>query len=114
MTLQDRVGRWVEAALGTSVAMNPHLRNGAFIEEAMELVQSLGLTRNDCLQILDMVYSRPPGHPPQEVGGVMITLLALCNAHRFGANDLAEIELERCWWNIEKIRENQKRKVYVR
>jgi hypothetical protein len=53
-------------------------RTYRFLEEAIELSQALELSKEDVLKVVDYVYNRPVGQPKQEVGGVMITLLALC------------------------------------
>ena len=112
MTLQDRVARWTVKCFGPRIATNKAQRNHRFLEEALELVQSLDCTKQDCLDLVEYVYSRPFGTPAQEVGGVMVTLLALCNANYMGAIDCAEMELARCWENIEKIRAKQASKVH--
>jgi len=56
-------------------------RNWRFLEESLELVQSLGGTAEDAHQMIDYVFARPSGHPPQEIGGVMVTLAALAQAN---------------------------------
>ena len=81
------------------------------MEESLELVQSLGCTQEECHRLVDYVFGRPIGEPHQELGGVMVTLAALCNAYPDMQMDEAGYkELNRCWNNIEKIREKQKNK----
>lgn len=48
------------------------------LEEALELGQAEGLSRADAELMVNYVYSRPVGESGQEVGGVMVTLAALC------------------------------------
>lgn len=79
-------------------------RCNRFIEEAIELVQSLGMTANQVHDMVDYVYGRPVGHENQEVGGVMVCLAALCSARDMNMEFEAEDELLRIWNNIEKIR----------
>lgn len=82
-------------------------RNQRFIEEALELVQANGITKEECLQLVDYVYGRPAGEPKQEIGGVMTTLATLCFAYEFDMTECGEVELARCWENIDKIRAKQ-------
>jgi hypothetical protein len=84
-------------------------RNYRFIEEAVELVQANGCTKEDVLAWVDYVYNRPVGVPAQEVGGVMVTLAALCSASKIDMQVAALAE----YWRVnrtevmEKIRAKQ-------
>ena len=78
--LQASVQAWCVQCFGETTASDVVERNWRFLEEALELVQSLGGSKEDALKLVDYVYGREAGHPPQEVGGVMITLSALCAA----------------------------------
>ncbi len=53
------------------------------------------------------MYGRPIGGLEEEVGGVMNTLAALCSAYGIDMQEAGDIELARCWANIEKIRAKQ-------
>lgn len=101
---QARNRLWVEACFGEAVANDIVERNHRFLEEALELVQSLGCQYSDALQLVDYVYGRPRGEPPQEVGGVMVTLAGLCSAIKLEMMGCAETELERVWTKVEQIR----------
>ncbi|MFX5747833.1 hypothetical protein ABTE19_23195, partial [Acinetobacter baumannii] len=70
-------------------------RNHRFFEEATELVQSTGMTQSEAHQLVDYVYGRPVGEPVQEVGGVMVTLAALCLAAKMDMHAAGETELAR-------------------
>lgn len=107
---QLRVRNWVLTCFGTTVAADVVERNYRFLEEALELVQSLGCSREDALKLVDYVYGRPVGEPRQEAGGVEVTLNALCSAAGIDASDAAEVELARIWRKLEVIREKQKQK----
>lgn len=48
-----------------------------FLEEAIELCQAVGVTREDTATVADYVFGRAPGQPAQEIGGVMVTLACL-------------------------------------
>lgn len=87
-------------------------RNHRFLEEALELVQACDCTADEAHKLVDYVYGREVGDPPQEVGGVMVTLAALCLANEMDMHKCGEIELNRITQPemVEKIREKQKRK----
>lgn len=107
MSFQDRVQPWMEECFGEMIAGDREERNHRFLEEALELVQACGATAVECYQLVDYVYGRPVGEPRQEVGGVMVTLAALCLANALNMHGAGEIELTRIWANVEKIRAKQ-------
>lgn len=109
-TFQARVDTWLLACFGEEIARNKEERNHRFLEESLELVQSLGCTKSEALQLVEYVYNRPVGVPPQEVGGVMTTLAALCLANGMDMHTIADTELASNWTRIEKIRAKQKAK----
>ena len=51
--------------------------------------------------------------PDQEVGGVLITLAALCLSNEIDMAQSGEIELARVWTSIDKIRTKQDAKRLV-
>ncbi len=110
MTFQERVKEWLLACFGPLIASDKVERNHRFLEEALELVQACGATRKECIQLIDYVYSRPRGDAKQEVGGVLITLSALCCAYDIDMNESGETEMQRVWKKIDVIREKQKTK----
>lgn len=101
---QTRVNEWMQQCFGDVIARSIKERNFRFMEESLELVQSLGVSKSDVLALVDYVFSRPEGEPTQEVGGVMVTLAALCNAAKIDLDGSAEKELARVWSKIDKIR----------
>lgn len=107
---QYRVKYWVLACFGEVIAANKLERNQRFLEEALELVQACGLSKTDCLRLIDYVYNREAGERSQEVGGVMVTLAALCNAWHVDMQTAAEKELTRVWSCVNKIRLKQQSK----
>ena len=109
---QGRVIGWLEQCFGVDIAKDKTERSYRFIEEALELVQATGTTKEEVLQLVDYVYGRPVGEVFQEVGGVMTTLPSLCHAWDIQMANAAETELARCWERIDKIREKQKSKPY--
>jgi len=110
---QNAVWRWMLECFGNRIPHNRRERCFRFYEEAGELVQALGMTKEEAHALVDYTWERPPGQYEQEVGGVMVTLAALVNAHTSALKYdddielMADIELERCWQNIEKIRAKQ-------
>lgn len=95
MTFQSRVQAWVVQCFGPHVAGNKTERNHRFIEEALELVQSLGCTADEAHMLVDYVFSRPVGEPDQEAGGVMVTLATLLKVNGIYMAAAGERELER-------------------
>ncbi len=71
---QRRAWNWVIECFGRDLANDRAERNRRFLEETVELVQSLGCDKTTILQIVEYVYARDTGIPEQEVGGVMVTL----------------------------------------
>jgi len=106
-SFQKRVDDWIQYCFGPKIGADRTERNHRFLEEALETVQSGGCTASEAHQLVDYVYGRPIGEMDQEVGGVMVTLAALCNAHGVDLDAAAERELARVWVKSEKIRAKQ-------
>lgn len=106
-SFQERVAAWITACFGAEIGADRTERNHRFLEEALELVQSNGCTRSEAHQLVDYVFSRQTGEANQEVGGVMVTLSALCTASGIDLVAGAETELARVWSMIDTIRAKQ-------
>ena len=106
-TYQQRVNDWMLKCFGPSITEDKTERNHRFLEEALELVQSGGCTASEAHQLVDYVFSRPVGEIGQEVGGSIVTLAALCNAHGVDLDAEAEKELTRIWGMVDRIRAKQ-------
>jgi hypothetical protein len=106
-TYQQRVLSWMLKCFGLAIAQDATERNHRFLEEALELVQTCGCTRSEALQLVDYVFDRPAGEKVQEVGGVLVTLAALCFANNVQMTQAGETELARVWENIPVIRAKQ-------
>jgi hypothetical protein len=106
---QDRVQAWVLECFGPEIAYDALERSFRFLEEALELAQSRGCTQEQAERLVSYVYGRPAGASEQEVGGVMVTLAALCSAAGIDLDKAAETELARVNAAdvIEKIRRKQ-------
>ncbi len=107
---QARVWDWMQACFGYAISMDGIERNHRFFEESTELVQAKGMTREEAHQLVDYVYNRPVGEVDQEVGGVMVTLAALCLADGTSMMDCGETELSRIWTKVDQIRAKQANK----
>jgi hypothetical protein len=107
---QQRVERWLDACFPPEVRSDRTERAHRFLEEALELAQANGCSREDALALVEYVFGRPVGRPDQEVGGVMVTLAGLCSASEINMDDAGERELERNWDRIDTIRAKQQAK----
>jgi hypothetical protein len=107
VTYQERVVAWITACFPASARENVSERSHRFLEEAIELAQASGCTKEDARLIVDYVFDRPAGAQEQEVGGVMVTLAALCNALKLTMDHAGDKELARNWDRIEAIRRKQ-------
>ena len=107
MKFQQRVQAWLMECFSMEICRDTQERCHRLTEESLELVQSLGMTASEAHQLVDYVYNRPVGDTAQEVGGVMNTLAALCSAVDIDMETAGDIELVRCWKNIDKIRAKQ-------
>jgi hypothetical protein len=106
-SFQRRVEAWLVACFPPAVRADRQERTHRFLEEALELAQANGCTREDALALVDYVYARPLGQPEQEVGGVMVTLAGLCSAMRIDMRVEGDRELDRNWRRIDTIRRKQ-------
>ena len=106
-SFQQRVQPWMTACFGAEISADKVERNDRFTEESLELGQACGMTKDRVLALVDYVYDRPLGEPAQEVGGVIVTLAALCLAQGLDMHDAAEVELARIWTKVEAIRAKQ-------
>ncbi|MDN7549118.1 hypothetical protein [Burkholderia cenocepacia] len=106
-TFQVRVQPWMLACFGAEIAADRAERNHRFLEEALELVQACGCTASEAHQLVDYTFGRSVGEPPQEAGGVMVTLAALCLANGLDMHTAGETELARVWTKVEQIRAKQ-------
>lgn len=92
---QDRVSNWLRVCFKNTTATSQQERGDRFLEEALEMLQSVGYPKERIPALVEYVYSRPPGEPFQEVGGVMTTLAAFCWRADVDMHIAAETELAR-------------------
>ncbi len=103
-SFQARVQPWMRATFGPEIPSDRAERNHRFLEESLELVQACGCTASEAHQLVDYVFGRPVGERTQEVGGVMVTLAALCLAQGLDMHVAGETELARIWTKVKAIR----------
>lgn len=106
-SFQARVLAWGGATFGSESVRDPVERNHRFLEESLELVQSLGCTASEAHQLVEYVYGRPVGDPVQEFGGVAVTLALLGFAAGCNVDSCGEVELRRIWGKVSAIRAKQ-------
>lgn len=107
-SFQRGVHEWMLACFGGAIAADQLERADRFTEEALELAQTMpGFTAERAHALVDYVFSRPVGERNQEVGGVMVTLAALCNTVDLSIQAEAERELARVWTKVDAIRAKQ-------
>lgn len=86
---------WAVRAFGREHVYNPAIRSLRCAEEAVELCQSYNVDKATMLRLIETVYSREPGVPDQEIGGVLMTINVLCASHDYNPDALFERELMR-------------------
>lgn len=86
---------WAVRCFGSEHVYNKPIRSLRIAEEAIELAQAFDIPKDKVLGLVEMVYSRPKGHPQQEIGGVMMTTTVLCAAMGMDADDAFQVELRR-------------------
>lgn len=107
---QERVNAWLVSCFGDEAAYDRIDRTHRFLEEALELAQAGGCSRDEALTLLNYVFSRPIGDVAGETGGVMVTLAGMAHAHEVDMVAAGEAELERNHRRTAAIREKRSRK----
>lgn len=93
--IQNETVNWAIDCFGEKIVFNKKERNARFLEEALELVQCLGASREMAHSMVDYVFDRPAGEKWQEVGGAIVTLATLCEVHNIELIDAWRGELDR-------------------
>jgi hypothetical protein len=111
----DRAKAWLAAVFGPESLHDVEERGLRFLEEAMELVQALGVSKEQASGLVEQVFDKPEGEPVQELGGVTVTLSSLCAVAGLDPASAFEIEFSRCETPhiIEKIRAKHATKAVV-
>lgn len=101
---QKMAFEWAVSCFSYPDATNYHERACRFIEEALELVQSLGVRKDEIYALTSYVYNRPSGNPHKEAGDVLLTLAILSSAISLSLEDAGVQALDNCWANFDRIR----------
>lgn len=109
LPLQTRITVWSHVTFNLDI-LDKMERAYRFCEESLELVQSVGVPREDLHKLIDYVYNREPGEKKQEIGGVVTTLAILASVHDLSVEECATKELDRIWTRIDEIRKKQETK----
>lgn len=97
MTTIDRPSRALQWAVDIfgPIALNPDERAMRFLEEAIELGHSLGISQVIINTIVRRVYGREKGDINREIGQAHMTLEVLAKAINVDADDEATREFQR-------------------
>lgn len=111
---QVRVRQWVSFVFHRNPeGQSIRTRTFRFLEEALELAQATGCTEEEAHKLVKYTFGRPIGTATQEIGGVMVTLAALCDATGLDLRSSAITELVRVEHPdmMERIRKKQASKL---
>ena len=103
-SFQNRVRAWHDACFGERIPSDREERCHRFLEEAVELAQASGCSRDHARLLVEYVYSRRSGTPARKAGGVMVTLAGLCQASDVDMVQAGNEELLRNWKRLDQIR----------
>lgn len=92
--MQIRAYDFVKAAF-PGQSTDTRVRALRLLEEAIEYAQASNVDRQQAAELVLHVYSKEPGHPMQELGGVGLTFLAACNSRFVDAQTVTDLELQR-------------------
>ncbi len=108
---QARCQKWLDVVTKGD-ATDLAERRARFLEEALELVQSLDMSLIEVIQLAAYVFGRPAGEPAQEYGGMFTTAMVLAQYTGHDLMGCGQVELDRCWDPkvIEKIRGKRSRR----
>jgi NTP pyrophosphatase (non-canonical NTP hydrolase) len=95
LTRQLQAVAWATRCFGKANVTSVPERANRFLEEAIELAQACNVTEEQIHRLIKRVYGKPVGDQAQEVGGVGLTLLVLCEAIQIDADTAERNELNR-------------------
>lgn len=85
---------WAKSTFG-EVASDPVERAARVLEEAAEVAQGGGVSKEMALAIVERTYSRPPDSVEKEIGGLLVTVYALSAVHHLDPQECLEREVAR-------------------
>ena len=86
---------WAVRMFGVPLVKNRAERGLRVAEEAIELAQSLGISKEKMQRLVDIIYDKEPGHFFQEMGGVANTLAVLAEETGYTLENILEVEVRR-------------------
>ena len=96
---QAVIEQFVRTRFGDKVMDNKEERAARVLEEAIELFQVDARDpkegRAKAHKLIDVVFDKKVGDRKQEIGGLGVTLLALCAAHEHRLDELVKTEIAR-------------------
>lgn len=97
MSILSRIAtHWALRSFGEVHVTNLPERSLRTVEEAIELCQAFKVPKETVLLCVANVYSKPPGEPVQELGGVLHTAGIMCEVVMQMEPDIVwEVELQR-------------------
>lgn len=110
-SFQKAVQAWLAECFDDPEAVKTHERACRFIEEAVELVQSLNFPKESILSLVDHVYNKPPGELYEEAGGTLTTLAALLSSVDASLETAANNGIDRAYTKIALVRAKHKAKM---
>lgn len=107
---QRLVVGWASRVFGT-VTLNIRERAMRIVEEAIEVAQAAGIDFRTVELIGSRVFVRPSGDLELEMGGLLVTTLAMCEVIGVDADEVERNEIERILTlNENKVREKHDEK----
>jgi NTP pyrophosphatase (non-canonical NTP hydrolase) len=88
------VFKWAARVFG-ACTLSPMERALRILEEAIEVAQAAGVSEDTTRRMADRVYSRSMGVLRDEVGGLLVTALAMCEVLGVDGDELERDEMER-------------------
>ena len=105
--LQAQTFAWLRACFPEAVVHNHAERGARALEEAIELAQVMGTSRELAHRLVDRVFDNPPGEAAQEVGGAFVTLAVAASTLDLDAMECWATELARIQDRMPEIRAKQ-------
>ena len=109
--LQRLTVAWLRACFPEPVVLNRPERGARVIEEAAELAQVLGTSRELAHRLVDRAFDNPVGDAGREVGGMAVVLASAAEVLALDVTECHHRELERLIGSIDATRERHAKKI---
>lgn len=105
---------WAYRCFGSGQMADPPTRCLRLVEEAAEVSQACGVSAEKLVEVINMVYARPPGSTNQELGGVMMTACLLSMTLNKDPDEVFDTELRRVLGkSTQHFAERNKEKIHL-